>query len=272
MRRMSIDGLTLFFGAEEPHTVELIRQACVKTVRLLQEHWGLHTPEDCRVTIMTSWLGFAFHSAPWPWKVLLAVTLPLWAFRAWRIWPIAGGWEQRFGRRRAVGVKPPRLLKRADRRIGDRLFLERENLDGRVQSITCHELTHAFTSHLDLPTWLREGLAMLTVDKFFQESTVRDETLEMVERPSAMDNGRGRQRPRVGNEDALLELYARGYWLTRYTEETQPGLLKDLLSGRHAQNELERTIAGAYGKSLTEFWDEIDEVLVSHFRPKRSVV
>jgi hypothetical protein len=272
MQRISIDNLTLFFGTEEEETVELIRQACAKSVCLLKEHWGLDTPEDCRVTIMTSWFGFMFHSAPWPWKVLLAVTLPLWAFRASRIWPIAGGWERRFGRRRAVGVKPPRLLQRADRRIGDRFFVERERFDERVQSITCHELTHAFTSHLDLPTWLQEGLAMVTVDGFFEEPTVRYETLEMLERSPDRHKRGGRQRLRVGDEDALVELYARGYWLTRYIEETEPGLLKEVLSGGYRHKELERRIAAAYGKTLVRFWDEIDELLVSHFSEKDGVV
>ena len=266
MPRMSINGLVLFFGAEEQDTVMLIRQACEKSMRLIQERWRLDTPKDCRVYIMTSWLGFMFRSAPWPWKVLLAVTLPLWAFRAKKIWPLAGGWEQRFGQRRAVGVKPPRLLRLADRRIGERIFVREENVGEKVQSITCHELTHAFTSHLQLPTWLKEGLAMVMVDRFFEKPTVRSETLEVLERSSDKNSLGGRQKLRVGDEDALVYLYARGYWLTRYIEETRPGLLKDLLSLRCQHDELEGKIAIAYGKRLGEFWEGIDRELVSHFK------
>jgi len=77
MQRMSINGLTLYFGVEDQDTVAQIRQACEKSILLIQEHYGLDTPKDCRVYIMTSWLGFMFHSAPWPWKILLAVTLSL---------------------------------------------------------------------------------------------------------------------------------------------------------------------------------------------------
>jgi hypothetical protein len=268
MQRTSIDGLTLYFRAEDQDTVELIRQACEKSTRLIQDHYGLDTPKDCRVYIMTSWLGFMFHSAPWPWKVLLAVTMPLWAFRANKTWPLAGGWEQRYGQRRAVGVKPPRLLRLADKSIGDRFFVRRENVDEKVQSITCHELTHAFTSHLQLPTWLKEGLAVLMVDKFFEEVTVRYETIEVLERSPDKYNPGGRQKLRVEEEDALVNVYVRGYWLTRYIEETQPGLLKDLLSRRYQHDELEGKIATAYGKRLAGFWREIDEVLVSHFKQK----
>ena len=271
MQRMSINGLSLYFGAEDQDTVELVRQACKTSMRLLQENYSLDIPKECRVYIMTSWLGFMFHSAPWSWKVLLTVTMPLWAFRARKIWPLAGGWEQRYGQRRAVGVKPPRLLRLADKRIGDQIFVKRENVDEKVQSITCHELTHAFTSHLHLPTWLKEGLAMVMVDKFFEEPTVRHETLELFNRSSDKHNTGGHQKLRVGDEDALVELYARGYWLTRHIEETQPGLLKDLLSRRYNHDELENKIATAAGIRLVEFWGEIDEVLVSHFKQKSKV-
>jgi hypothetical protein len=268
MQEMSINGLTLYFGAEEDDVVELIREACEKSVRLIREHWGLDTPRDCRVYIMTSWLGFVFRSAPWPWKVLLALSMPLWAFRAKRIWPLAGGWEQTYGLRRTVGVKPPRLVQLADRSVGDRVFVEEEGVREKVQSVTCHELTHAFTSHLQLPTWLKEGLAMVTVDRFFEKPTVRRETLEVLERSSGKQRPGGRQKLPVGDPDALVYLYARGYWLTRYVEETRPGLLRDLLSRRRRPDELEDKLAAAYGRRCEEFWDEIDGVLVSHFRQR----
>jgi hypothetical protein len=262
---MSINGLSLFFSANEQNSVELIRLACEKSIRLMEDLWELDTPKDCRVYIMTSWFSFMFQSAPWPWKFLLAVTIPLWAFRAKKIWPLAGGWEQRYGQRRAVGVKPPRLLRLADRKMGDRIFVRREDVSENVQSITCHELTHAFTSHLQLPTWLNEGLAMVTVDKFFEESTVRRETLEMIEHSSDKQSPRRRQKPRVEDENALVYLYVRGYWLTRYIDETRPDLLKDLLSRRYRHDELEGKIAAAYGVKLEKFWSEIDGLLVSHF-------
>ena len=268
MQKMSIDGLTLFFDDAEQDSVVLISQACEDSMRLLREHLGLDTPKDCRVYIMTSWLDFMFRSAPWPWKVLLAMTIPLWAFRAKKIWALAGGWEQRFGQRRAVGVKPPRLLLLANRRIGDRIFVHRENIFEKVQSITCHELTHAFTSHLHLPTWLNEGLAMVMVDRFFEQPTVLSETLEILARSSDKHIAGGRQKLRIEDEDALVYLYVYGYWLTRYIEETRPGLLKDLLLRRCQHDKLEGKIAIAYGKRPGVFWNEIDRELVSYFIKK----
>jgi hypothetical protein len=268
MQTMSTNGLALYFGTEDADTVALIRQACEKSQSLIQKHYELATPKDCRVYIMTSWLGFIFHSAPWPWKVSVAVSMPLWAFRAKKIWPLAGGWELSYGQRRAVGVKPPRLLKLADTGMGDRLFVRLENVDEKVQSIACHELTHAFTSHLRLPMWVKEGLAMVMVDKYFEKPTVRYETIELLERSSDKHNPEGGRKLRVGNEDALVNLYARGYWQTRYIEETQPDLLKELLSRRYQHDELESKIAVAYGKDPEDFWGEIHEVLVSHFKQR----
>ncbi len=265
MPKISFDGLVLFFDVEEQQTAEPIRQACVRSVRLLQEHWGLATPKDCRIYVMTSWLGFVFQSAPWPWRLLLAATMPLWAMRAQQTWALAGGWEQRYGQRRAIGIKPARLLQLADKRLGDRIFVKEANIDEKIQSITCHELTHAFTSHLRLPAWLKEGLAMVMVDRFFEKPTVQYETLAVLERSSAQYGPDGYQNLRLEDERTVVYLYVRSYWLTRYIEETQPGLLRDLLSQGCPHNEWESRIAAVYEKQLDEFWGEIDGELVSHF-------
>ena len=265
MQKVSISGLTLFFSAEEREAAELIGQACERSTRLLQEHWGLDAPTDCRIYVMTSWLEFAFESAPWPWKIALVLTWPFWALRARKIWALAGGWAQRYGRRRAIGVKPPRLLQTADNRIGDRIFVKEEDAGRKVQSIACHELTHAFTAHLQLPAWLQEGLAMVMVDMVFERPTVQPETLAVLKRSPDRHASGGRQKLRVEDEAALVYLYAHSYWLTRYIEETRPGLLKDSLSRRCPRDELESKIAAAYEKRPEAFWDEIDGVLASYF-------
>jgi hypothetical protein len=226
---------------------------------------GLDTPEDCRVYIMTSWLDFMFRAATWPWKIYLALSLPLWTTRVRKTWPLAGGWAQKFGKRQVIGVKPPRLLKSANREMGDQIFVRWDDLEKEVQSITCHELTHAFTAHLKLPSWLNEGLAMNLVDRYFQEPTVRPETLELLATNSEGGAFKGRKMPGVDDRDSLLYLYARGYWITRYIEETDPGLLKTLLGQPLRKGELVQKLANAYGMGVDEFWGEIDRRLVSYF-------
>lgn len=263
METMPIDGLTLYFDPVDRDTAEPVRQACEETLRLNREVWGLDTPGECRVYIMTSWLHFVFHSAPWTWRVLLVVTLPLWVSRIRRLWEFAGGWEQRYGRRRAIGVKPPRLLQLADRSLGERIFVQEEGIIGKVQRIVCHELTHALSSHLMLPAWLKEGLAMVAVDKFSGKATVRPDTLETLGSGPGGEGPGGYSRNR--SMEALVQLSLRGYWITRYIDAVRPQLLRNLFSQRRSHGELERELASAFGRSPGSFWSEIDGIVVSYF-------
>jgi len=140
----------------------------------------------------------------------------------------------------------------------------------RLQELFAHEGTHAFfqlyRKVVNLPLWLHEGLAMVTVDRFSEKPTVRTETLEALERRSQRTEPERTEKLRLDDQDAVVYLCVRGYWLTHYIEETQPGLLKGLLSRRRPHNELESEIAAACGKGREAFWREIDSVIVSHFR------
>jgi hypothetical protein len=262
-----INDLTLFFDISEREAAELIGQACEQSAEIIYACWGLDTPEDCRVYVMTSWVRFLFHAPPWPWKILVAATLPLWYFRARKLWALAGGWHQQFGERRAVGVKPPRLLKAANTSVGERIFAKEDDLDERVRRNVCHELTHAFTSHLGLPMWLNEGLAMATVDKFAGESTVKPETIQALTQPPR-DTGPGRYHQLRGEamDDLVFYHCVRGYWLTRYLEDTQSDLLRDLLQKNLGHGTLESKVAAAYGMEPSKFWKSIDDIIVSHFK------
>jgi hypothetical protein len=271
MQTKIISGLTLFFDHNEQEAAKLIGQACKQSIEIIHTCWSLGTPEDCRVYVMTSWLRFLFHAPPWPYRVLVAATLPLWYLRARKLWALAGGWHQQFGQRRAVGVKPPRLLQVADTRIGTRIFVQEDNLREKVRRNACHELTHAFTSHLALPMWLNEGLAMVTVDRFAGQQTVQPESIQTLAQ-SSQDTGPGRYRQLRGAEmDDLMTYHCvRGYWLTRYLEDTRPDLLRDLLRQRCSPGALESQVAAAYGMELGEFWKSIDDIIVSYLREKKT--
>ncbi len=266
METVPVAGLTLFFDAKEQEAAQLVRGACEKSVQLIHELWGLDTPRDCRVYVMTSWSRFLFHSAPWPWWILLGITMPFWYAQVSQKWQVAGGWAQRYGQRRAVGVKPPRLIQMSDSSIGDLVFCKEDDADEKVRHITCHELVHAFTDHLKLPVWLHEGLAMVTVDKFLGKPTVREETLETLRRLSGITPHGSRQKLDLHDQDAVVYLYARGYWITRYVGEAHPELLKSLLVQHYPHRILEDKIAAACGMGYEEFWKEIDGILVSHYQ------
>jgi hypothetical protein len=266
MEKIQVDGLDLFFDEGERNAAELIGQACRRTKHLVHEVWGLETPKDCRVYVMTSWLHFLFHSAPWSWRFLLVSTWPFWYFRIKKLWDYAGGWEQRYGQRRAVGVKPPRLMAASIPSIGEQIFVKEGNLNDKVQTVTCHELTHAFSSHLNLPSWLKEGLAMVTVDRFSEKATVQQGTLDLLERWTDKAGYGGIQKIRLERQDAAIYLYVRGYWLTRWVEDVRPGLLRELLSKRYGEGVVERRLASAFGLGLEEFWRNVDGLVVAHFK------
>jgi hypothetical protein len=238
----------------------------MQSVHLISDLWGLDPPEDCHVYVMTSWRRFAFQSAPWPRRVLMALLYPLWAPGIRRAWPQVGGYAQRYGRRRVVGLKPPRLVALAQGGIGEHIFLPVPDADEKVQHNTCHELAHAFVDHLDLPDWLKEGLAMVSVDHFAGRATVRRETLQTLERTQGGSPAGARTRLDVSDPNAVVYLYVRGYWLTRFLQETQPGLLQGLLTRRHDPGAVERKLASALGLPHDKFWREIDARVAAHFR------
>jgi len=261
METRSIKGLTLFFDAKEQEAAELVEGACEQSIELIHRLWGLETPADCRVYVMTSWPSFLSHSTPWSWRIWLGVTLPLRYARLNRLWDMAGGWTQCYGTRRTVGVKPPRLLEAVDNRFRERIFSPRK-VEEWVEHNTCHELVHAFTAHLGLPTWLHEGLAMVTVDRLAGRPTVKVETLQALARPAAgsrLEEGHGRMPL---DQEGLIYLAVRGYWITRYLDETWPDLLKKRLERRLPHDVLESALAAELGVD----WSGIDAVVVSYLK------
>jgi hypothetical protein len=106
----------------------------------------------------------------------------------------------------------------------------------------------------------------VTADRLAGEQTVRPETIEALAQP-AKDTGPGRYQKLRGEEMNELVFYhcVRGYWLTRYLEDTQPGLLRGLLREKLSHGVLEGKVAAACGMEPGEFWRNIDSVIVSHF-------
>jgi hypothetical protein len=268
MESLHVDGLTLFFPAEERAAAELVRQACAATIPLIRDSWGVATPEDVRIYVATSaaWLRAMFHAAPWRWRPSMVVSLPLWYPRGRRLWQVAGGWQQQLGSRRVICVKPPRFLAQAATSPGDHIFIREEDPEAKVQQIAVHELTHAWTADLKLPSWLNEGLAMVTTERFAAKPMVRPDSLALLEQPGEMEGSLSKQAARPGGMDVVIALYARGYWRTRYLEETQPDLLKTLLAQPHPPKNWESAIAVACNADSKSFWPVKDAMLVTYFR------
>jgi hypothetical protein len=250
---------------EDAATARVLAGACEDALRLAKDSWGFDPPGDCRMYVMTSWLDFVFRSAPWPWKVMLALNYPLWSARVRRAWPISAGWTQHYGRRVAIGIKPPRLLEVSDKSVGVLMYVEEKDPIAKIRQLACHELIHAASAHLRLPAWLNEGLAAVSVDRFMGKLTIRDDTLGLIQRfrPKGPPPTY-RQLSRFRGE-ALAYHAVRGYWIVRLLEATQAGLLREILSKRRSPKEIETRIAEALSLRPVNFWASIDEVLASYF-------
>lgn len=238
--RVDAAGVTVVFPPGHAATGAALVDAVRATVTMLGERWGLPVPHGCEVHVLTDAEAFVQATAPPRWRWLLGITRRLWRPRAERVFALAGGWMQPWRGRPAVGVKPPELLARAQTRLGERLFLPVPDPLEKVRHIAVHELTHAFTAHLRLPPWLNEGLAMRAVDHVVGRLTVREDSRELARLDRATLGSRAYRRARSRDHDALIGLYATGYWITLRLEDQAPAVLADLLSRRHAHSEVAR--------------------------------
>lgn len=269
IQSFNIDGLLVFFESGERETAELISESVAKALHIIRESWGLEQPKNCRIHVMTSWSGFFFQAAPWFWKFLLVNAYPFWSFRARRMWPYCGAWTQRFGRRVAIGIKPPRLLETSDRSVGKLMFMEEKDTKIKLRHLTCHELTHACSAHLNLPAWLNEGLAAVTVDRFLGKQTIQPDTLELVReyQPKAKPLNYVELSHLSGR--SLAYHAVRGYWIVQYLEEVSPCILMQLLSSRQAASRIEQDIPAILGMDRDGgFWNQIDERIADHLERK----
>ena len=258
MESIQISGLTLYYDQEENDAVDEIVIACERSVQTIRESWQLETPGDCRVYILSSWPRCVFLGAPLGSQIILGLTLPLWYTAFKKRWFYSGGWSQNYGDRQVVGIKNPRLIAEIPDSFGDRIFISEEDLRQKVLSIVCHELTHACSSHLQLPTWMHEGLAMVSADKCLGKQTVLPDTLQLLSNGGASDKSSGDLRLRSQSRDEVILVYVRGYWLTRYLVDNYPDLVTDLLKRRYGQNEVGNLIASAMEIPQGGFWQDLD--------------
>lgn len=265
MESISISGLTIYYDADERKAVDEIVLACEQSVQTITSTWQLNTPSDCRVFIMTNWPRCVFQGAPLGSQILLSLTIPLWYTEFKKRWHYAGGWSQQYGARLVVGIKAPRLIAQIPDPIGEKIFTPQENLEQKVLSIVCHELTHAFSSYLRLPSWFHEGLAMVTVDRCLGNPTVKHNTLLLLDKEDRAKEMAEKIDLRKKSHEDILLLYIRGYWLTRHLSDTRPELVRRILRNQYSHQELEALIASAIGIGPETFWQDIDQLLVARY-------
>ena len=238
-------GVPIIYSPEYEQAASAMAGAVVETASILAQRWKLPVPRGCEVHVLTDWEEFLDRTVPRHLRLLFKLTKPLWRARVERTFPLAGGWMMPWRGRPAVGVKPPELLAQSQVGLGDRLFEPVPDLLEKVRHLTSHEFTHACTAHLKLPPWLNEGLAMRTVDHMVGHPTVLEATRALAHSDLATLDSRSYRRVGPGDQDALIRLYATGYWATRQLEEKRPSVLGELLQRRRSARDVTQRAGGA---------------------------
>lgn len=261
MNHETINQVQFYYPADEENDIAVIRRAISTTIEVLYHRYGLQPPADCRVILMTGWRMFLETGAPGLMKLTLPLIKLLQGKRFEATWQLAGGWNQKLGSRMVAGIKPGRLIQIADRRLGEKIYNTPDSVDEKVFSITSHELTHAFSYHLRLPSWLNEGLAMLTTDHTLEKETVRKDTLQFLK-----ESQTGRiTRFTLADENAMVLLYVRAYWLTRWLELEKPERLQSWLKRPLRPGRIDQQLASEFKMTTSDFWIFCDHFLFDYF-------
>jgi hypothetical protein len=259
---VKVEGFEFVADLPTAPGAETISNAVTDSVPIIEEMWRFKRPRRAKVVVWTDWMDGYRKGIP-SWQRLF---LPLMRKRietyGERLWKAVGGITLR-SQPPAVLIKPPHLLAEADVRLGEKLFVRLDDITDRVRSITCHELVHAYANSRALPPWLNEGIAMLTVDRFFGFDTVKPQTLELL--GTVVPPLRSYLRLTKLTDTELVNLYARGYWITRYLHEEHPATLRRLLGRRLGIGINERRLARAVGVTRRRLWSEIDGIVFDHY-------
>ncbi len=252
---------------EEAPYIELAAETIRQSLPLIESLWGVQPPPQTRVYLHSSWLRALLHGAPLDGKLAVLLGLPFQYIYLNRLWKLAGGWTHRFPMVSLVTVKSPPHLRQSDTSLGQKLFIKIEDEADKFRLTLSHELTHAFSLRLRLPLWLSEGMAMLTSDRLLGVQTVLPETLAFTQRAAQRKPQRFEARVSLRRPEQILEMYARGYWITRYLLEHQPDVLRSVLAKPMNPADLENQLARALGWPRGQFWWHINAAVLRAYPP-----
>ena len=260
MKTVIVGNIKILYNDAGKSSLDLFVDACAKAGPLIFETWGLKTPANCKIYIMTSWQSFFFRTLSWPKKLICVIAFPL-VFPIGYIiskrWPKLTGWTAPHCP--TCVVKTPALVELSGRKTGSKMYIQETNSGNIVQVAICHELVHAFSIHLNLPVWLNEGIAMYTADKFAGKTTVKTETLKIIEDYPHKNRSTSYTNLMNGDDDSIIYNYVRGYWLTRYLEHNYPGFIRSLLVNRPSKRKIEASSPEFVGKG---WFREFSELMV----------
>ena len=243
--QIEVAGTPIIYTERHSATALAMAEAVEKTASIVARHWNLTVPKDCQVRMLENWEEFVDNTVPKRLRLLVKLAKPFWRRRAERAFSLSGGWMLPWRGHPSVGVKPPELLIQSETRLGEKLFMMVSDPLEKVKQLTCHEFTHACTAHLRLPPWLNEGLAMRAVDHMVGHPTVLEKTQDIIRFDKFALNSQSYRRIKPGDHDAIIQLYATGYWVTRKLEKENPAVLIDLLKHKRSIRKVSNTVKAA---------------------------
>ncbi len=264
-------GVRLHYPDSEKETADILESAYHEARPCIEAIWGFAPPPKLRLCVLTTpakllLLGLVFSS--WWQRIAQVMLWPLVYGATVGRWRYTAGCAIQHPACPVAGIKPPCVLEKGDKRVGQHLYVDAEDTRAKLRDATCHELAHAFAAGIWAPGWLNEGVAVWTVDKLLEQQTVRAETLDLLR--TFQEHG-----PKCTYKDLdvaatqFLYRYVRGYWVVRYIEERQPGFLRELLiSARDRKlrpKGIEEAIAEQVGMTMKEFQRDIDTVVARYF-------
>ena len=261
----AIRGLTLYFNAEDQTAANLIGEACDTSVDLIHTTWNLETPANVCVYVMTSWLHFVFHSAPWTWRVLLAITLPLWVLRMRRMWQIAGRWRNVTANAAPSASSHHVFYKLQTRALANASSSRVSTSTKKSAATPATNSSTPFRPISSCPSGSTRDWQWSRSTSSQAQPTVQPTSLETLALTTDKINPRSYRGVHPTDPDGLVYLTTRGYWITRYLEATNPGLLQELLSEKMTHAALEDRVAAACGIDRETFWRNIDQMVVAQF-------
>jgi hypothetical protein len=241
-------------------TESLLEEACCRAVEFLQNTWQLTVP-NCHVYVTTKWQTIYLEHSPFFWRTMYRLGLSVLKHRRERLetlWQRSAGWFQRYGKLHFIAIKPLTYFQTV--RLEHSPLYNPMNASQKFCNTLVHELTHAFTAHLNLPLWLNEGVALFAAEQALDYGGLKEGTLELLHRPRKTIGYF--KLPSLAGEDFFYH-YAKGYWLTRYLEEQ--GGLEPLLKKRHTYSTINKHVQKVVSNQ------PIDEVLHNHFKTNQEL-
>lgn len=242
MERLDTQGPPVFYERPYEDDARLAATTYGRAVTVMHDRWRLQPPKDCRLFVITDGRRFVLSSAPPAWRLLLAITTPLWSRNLAKSWRFSGGLAQRYGHRCVIGVKPVSLMAVRDAGTQHRLYRQVDDARHMLQRVIATEVAYAAIAALQVPDWLRVGLAMRTVDHVLGDQYVREETRDLLRQ--SLPTRRAQRRHAA---ETVLRFHAQAYWVTRMLDERSDGLLADVFQRATQAGEAEHRLASACG-------------------------